>query len=615
MDATRLSTLRRFFRNLASEERVGGSVENAHNDGDAMSSQGIGAGQVLAGRYRLAEVIGRGGMGQVWRAHDEVLHRIVAIKELTGSMYVSQADLRVLHARTRTEARAAARISHPGVVTVHDVLDHDDRPWIVMEYVDGPSLADAITEHGPEGRLPVPEVARIGLEVLRALGAAHGAGVLHRDVKPANILLGPDGRALITDFGIAAIEGDSTITRTGEIVGSIDYLAPERVRGADPGPASDLWSLGATLYAAVEGLSPFRRTSALTTMQAVIDEDPAYPRQAGPLGPVVMALLRKDPLDRPSAQEAEQMLQAAVEGRDPAAVFAQSPTRTVTQSQQRPQLPPPAPPYPAPTNAQTPAGSYPPYAPPAGPAPRQRDGRLRTALIVAVLATIVGTGAGFAGFAYFSGKDDSPGDRAASTGGTQVTASAAPSASGTPGTSTGPAGGASPTPVASDPTPRVATSETPQSSQEVPAGWRRVSDPAGFSLLVPEGWQRRVKGGQIDYTPDNGRHLLRIGIDAAPDYENPHAHLVDLEKVLEKLPEYQRLRLEPNVFRDRPKAALWEFSWTERETFPGPRRAIDQMYFGDDGTEYALYMSGPAEDWSVTSAQFETVLRSWQPSS
>ncbi|WP_308312064.1 serine/threonine-protein kinase [Streptomyces albipurpureus] len=607
-----------------------------------MHSQSIGTGQVLAGRYRLAEVIGRGGMGQVWRAHDEVLHRVVAIKELTGSMFVSQADRSVLHARTQTEARAAARISHPGVVTVHDVLDHDSRPWIVMQYVDGPSLADAITEHGPEGRMPVPEVARIGLEVLRALGAAHGAGVLHRDVKPANILLGPDGRALITDFGIAAIEGDSTITRTGEIVGSIDYLAPERVRGADPGPASDLWSLGATLYSAVEGLSPFRRTSALTTMQAVIDEDPAYPRQAGPLGPVIMALLRKDPLARPSAREAEQMLQAALEGRDPAAVFAQSPTRTVTQSQQQPQLPPPAPAhpaplYPAPTNAPsatptpatptpaasyppyapsatpTPAASYPPYAQPAPPAPQQRDGRLRTALVVAVLAAIVGTGAGVAGFAYLKGEDDRPGDHAASAGGTQVTASAAPSASGGPGASTDAAGAASPSPAASDPAPRIAVSNTPQSSEEVPAGWRRVSDPAGFSLLVPQGWQRRVKGGQIDYTPDNGRHLLRIGIDPAPDYENPHAHLVDLEKVLEKLPEYQRLRLEPNVFRDRAKAALWEFSWTERETFPGPRRAIDQMYFGDDGTEYALYMSGPAEDWSVTSGQFDIMLRSWQP--
>ncbi|NUK55539.1 serine/threonine protein kinase, partial [Streptomyces lunaelactis] len=278
-------------------------------------SQSTGAGLLLAGRYRLSETIGSGGMGKVWRAHDEVLHRVVAVKELTAGRYASEADRIVLHARTQKEARAAARISHPGVVTVHDVLEHDARPWIVMQYVDGPSLADAAKE---SGRVPASQAARVGLHVLRALGAAHAAGVLHRDVKPANILLNRDGRALITDFGIAAIEGDSTITRTGEIVGSIDYLAPERVRGADPGPASDLWSLGATLYTAVEGESPFRRSSPLATMQAVVGEEPRHPEQAGLLTHVIMALLRKDPAARPSAAEAERMLLEAMEGRAPA---------------------------------------------------------------------------------------------------------------------------------------------------------------------------------------------------------------------------------------------------------------------------------------------------------
>ncbi|QTA34205.1 Serine/threonine-protein kinase PknD [Streptomyces sp. CA-256286] len=221
-------------------------------------SQGTAAGLVLAGRYRLGEVLGRGGMGKVWRAHDEVLHRTVAVKELTAGLYVAEADRLVLHARTQKEARAAARITHPGVVTVHDVIEYDKRPWIVMQYVDGPSLADQAKE---SGEIAPREAARIGLHVLSALRAAHGAGVLHRDVKPGNVLLARDGQVLLTDFGIAAIEGDSTITRTGELVGSIDYLAPERVRGGDPGPASDLWSLGATLYTAVEGRSPFRRTS------------------------------------------------------------------------------------------------------------------------------------------------------------------------------------------------------------------------------------------------------------------------------------------------------------------------------------------------------------------
>ena len=207
---------------------------------------------------------------------------------------------------------------------MHDVLEHDGRPWIVMELVEGVSLADAVKERG---RVEAREAARIGLWVLRALGAAHRAGVLHRDVKPGNVLLAEDGRVLLTDFGIAQVEGDTTITRTGEIVGSVDYLAPERVRGHDPGPASDLWALGATLYTAVEGKSPFRRTTPLTTMQAVVEEEAAEPRDAGPLGPVITALLRKDPAVRPAADEAEQMLAEAAEGRRPRVAQAYVPTR------------------------------------------------------------------------------------------------------------------------------------------------------------------------------------------------------------------------------------------------------------------------------------------------
>ncbi|WP_258382896.1 serine/threonine-protein kinase, partial [Streptomyces sp. NTH33] len=265
-------------------------------------------------------------MGRVWRAHDEVLHRAVAIKELTAALYAAGNDQAVLLARTRAEARAAARINHSAVVTVHDVLEHDGRPWIVMELVEGRSLADTLKERG---RLEPEEAARTGLWVLRALRAAHTAGVLHRDVKPGNVLLGRDGRVLLTDFGIAQIEGDTTITRTGEVVGSVDYLAPERVRGHDPGPASDLWALGATLYTAVEGLSPFRRTSPLTTMQAVVDEEPREARYAGSLGPVITALLRKDPAERPPAEAAEQMLAEAAEGRRPSGAQAYVPTQAV----------------------------------------------------------------------------------------------------------------------------------------------------------------------------------------------------------------------------------------------------------------------------------------------
>lgn len=488
-------------------------------------------------------------MGKVWRAHDELLHRVVAVKELTAGLYVSEVDRAVLHARTQKEARAAARISHPGVVTVHDVLEHDARPWIVMQYVDGPSLADAAKV---PGRIDEREAARIGLDVLRALGAAHAAGVLHRDIKPANVLLGRDGRALITDFGIAAIEGDATITRTGEIVGSIDYLAPERVRGRDPGPASDLWSLGATLYTAVEGTSPFRRSSPLSTMQAVVDDEPSVPVRAGRLGPVILALLRKDPAARPSVAEAERMLTQAMEGEEATG-------RTGVPTQRMPQ------PAPVPES---------PEAPPAGAAPRRRGGRIRRAALVVVLAAVVGGGAGVA--MQFADGD-------IRGGGTQ----SAGEPQGDPG---------------ADPS-------------GLPEGWQRVADPEGFSLWVPDGWRRQTDGNQIDYTPDNGRHRIRISIDPAPDHENPYMHMLDMQRSLEeRLPEYRRLQLHPNTFRDRTLSALWEFTWTERTEHPGPRRAIDQMYYEEDGTEYALYMSGPAEDWTTTREQFDTMLRGWRPS-
>ncbi|BFO19697.1 hypothetical protein SHKM778_60850 [Streptomyces sp. KM77-8] len=200
--------------------------------------------RLVAGRYRLRSVLGTGGMGTVWRASDEVLHRDVAVKEVRASIDLPAERSRQLHVRLEREAWAAARVNARGVVTVHDVVNFDDRPWIVMELVRGRSLADVISA---EGALAPKAVARIGTEVLAALRAAHGAGVLHRDVKPANVLLADEGRVVLTDFGIATVEGDTALTMTGEIVGSPEYLAPERALGRTPGTASDLWSLGALL--------------------------------------------------------------------------------------------------------------------------------------------------------------------------------------------------------------------------------------------------------------------------------------------------------------------------------------------------------------------------------
>ncbi|MHB6906101.1 serine/threonine-protein kinase [Streptomyces sp. DB-54] len=288
-------------------------------------------GRLIGGRYRVTGRIGRGGMGVVCRAEDQVLGREVALKVLRAYTDASAPELADLRTRMQREARAAARIRHSGVVTVHDVIDEAGRPVIVMELVDGPSLDDAI---GAQGPLDPREIARIGAAVMDALDAAHEVGVLHRDVKPGNVLLerpgrSPDragsgeGRVVLTDFGIASIEapgdGASTnITRSGELVGSLDYLPPERAQGLDPTPASDIWSLGMTLYAAAEGgAAPFRRTSVYSTLTAIVTEPLPEPRRAGPLTPVLYALMAKNPADRPSAAQARSMLRAVAEGRDP----------------------------------------------------------------------------------------------------------------------------------------------------------------------------------------------------------------------------------------------------------------------------------------------------------
>ncbi|MET8079512.1 protein kinase [Streptomyces sp. NPDC005303] len=285
-------------------------------------------GRLLAGRYRVVAQLGRGGMGVVWRAVDEVLGREVAVKELRTYTDADGPELADLRLRMQREARAAARVRHPGVVAVHDVAEVDGRPLIVMELVEGPSLDQVLRRQGP---LDPREAAGIGAKVMDALAAAHEAGVLHRDVKPGNILLDRSGRVLLTDFGIATMEdpGDgsaTSLTRTGHLVGSLDYMAPERAQGADPGPASDVWALGATLYAAVEGASPFRRTSTFSTLTAIVGEPLPESHRAGPLGPVLQRLLDKRPEGRPGAEEARMLLQEVADG---GGSGADSPTTTL----------------------------------------------------------------------------------------------------------------------------------------------------------------------------------------------------------------------------------------------------------------------------------------------
>ncbi len=266
-------------------------------------------GHVVAGRYRLLDEIGRGAMGVVWRGRDELLDRNVAIKQILLSPLTSATQAQASYQRTLREARSAARLSHPGVVTVFDVVEEEGSPWIVMELVRARPLDQVIAEDGP---LPPARAAQLGLGLLDALNTAHEAGVLHRDVKPSNVLISPDGKAVLTDFGIATIAGDPAMTQAGMVVGTPGFSPPERVRGTAATPASDLWSLGATLYAAVEGRGPFDRAGGSAAIIASIATEPA-PRapSAGPLGPVIDALLRADPAQRPDAATTAEMLRQA----------------------------------------------------------------------------------------------------------------------------------------------------------------------------------------------------------------------------------------------------------------------------------------------------------------
>jgi serine/threonine protein kinase len=270
--------------------------------------------RVVAGRYALSEVLGRGGMGTVWLATDRVLEREVALKEVTFAVDLTDEERTILRERTMREARAAARLDHPCVTTVYDVVEEDGRPWLVMERVSARSLQDIIEEQGP---LAPAAVAQIGLDVLAALEAAHGAGIVHRDVKPANVLVGGNGHAWLTDFGIATTTGDSSLTTHGALIGSPSYMAPERVYGEEPHPPVDLWSLGATLYAAAEGRPPFARGEAMATMMSVVSEHPAPMLRAGPLEQVLRGLLTKDPAARISSEQARQQLSAVLAGSPP----------------------------------------------------------------------------------------------------------------------------------------------------------------------------------------------------------------------------------------------------------------------------------------------------------
>ncbi|MFF9477863.1 serine/threonine-protein kinase [Streptomyces sp. NPDC014733] len=607
-------------------------------------------------------------MGTVWRARDEVLARQVAVKRLHVSPQLDAEELALRHERTTREAQAAARINHPNVVSVHDVVLDDGLPCIVMEYVPAGTLGDLIKQAARENRFVDPrEAARIGRGMIAALRAAHAAGVLHRDVKPGNVLLGNEGRVVLTDFGIAVASGTSTLTKTGELVGSIDYLAPERVKGGTPGPASDLWALGATLYQAVEGRPPFRKTTAVESAYAIAVDPLEPPAHAGPLAPLIEALLEKEPGDRPTAEVVEQALRTAEAEVDTALIgWPTLALGTVGRG-----------------GSDTASGSEAPTRP-VVPSDTAGGGRSDQARSSTGATTGLTGGAGGTGAFTDPRVAPSPGTAAAVTdtatadsattgrvtgavadtrGLTETEAEARRVAEADTGSLGGAllpaAGGAALAgtdetgPVALTPPPRKrrgrvalwcalgvlatgggaggawyalhgtggglgqpAKSSTPAQPPvsehpigpppRTPDGMHRVEErQLGVSYPVPDGWTRQVKDGgrQIVYISQASLAQLTISV---LDFSSGDqvAHFKQVEADLQKqYPSYSRKRLQDTMYQNDP-AAIWEF------TFQGKVReyhGID-LGFGREGEkEYAIYVSAPSADWARFSDLFSKV--------
>lgn len=511
--------------------------------GDGLAVSDLG--RLVAGRYLLVERVGSGGMGTVWRAEDKLLGRHVAVKKLHIPPHLQDDEVRTLYERTRREARSAARITHPNVIVVHDVVDDEGLPCIVMEYIPSVTLSDVLKRRGA---LPPEEAARIGRAMAAALRAAHDAGVLHRDVKPANVLLGDDGRIVLTDFGIAMEAGTSSLTKPGELIGSIGYLAPERLRGAHPetGPASDLWALGATLYQAVEGRDPFRRATPIETAYAIATDPYEPSRRAGELTPVIEGLLVKDADQRMDVHEVERRL-GEVTGTRTARL--DSPTRPDRAE-----------------DLTLPGGRE-------KDKDKDKDNRRRTVLWSVLAVTLTACLAGGAMWWLKAGADGpikhTPGSEAS-----------------TPSSTTSPS-----------PSPTV---------PPVPAGYHLENPDTGISVPVRDGWTRKtLSGGEVGYIDPSDLVGLRVkvvefaGIDPLQ-----HWRETEEEQTARDNPGYERVRMAETTFRGRP-AGYWEFTFDGRAR---KYRAAELAFASADGTQYVIYLSAPDEQWHEYRPNFDTAV-------
>ncbi|MFI5064175.1 MAG: serine/threonine-protein kinase [Streptosporangiales bacterium] len=563
-------------------------------------------GRVVAGRYLLQQPIGRGAMGTVWRARDSVLARDVAVKEVrfrtpatTGS--ARPEDTRVLYERSLREARTAARLNHPAVVTVFDVIEADGSPWIVMELVEARSLEQVLAEDGP---LPPQQAADLGGRLLSALHCAHQAGILHRDVKPSNVLLGPDGRAVLTDFGIATLEGEPGLTQAGMVMGTPGFTAPERVRGEPATPASDLWSLGATLFAAVEGHGPFdRRGSSMAILAAIANEEAPPTRRAGPLRPAIEALLHRDPRARPAAAAVARLLAG-----ERATVNAPPMTGGRPDG---PQEPPWGQPWPGDDGGTLPESLEQPGRPDGNYPPGLGEPAWTAAATQTARPAAPGPAAG--------GRDDpeTAGSRHGLPAGPGMAATAAALLLRNRGAWLAALAAVAMVSLVLS----VLVARAHRAAAASTAGYRTVQvsgaaagSAAGFRMKIPAGWQSAQRGPTTAFTSPDGSTVIQV----TPAVFHA-ARAVGEARLLEALalrrgtfPGYQRITLHAAGFHGRP-GAVWQFTW---QPASGPRAEVSEWLFRlatQAGPQaYLVQESAPATAWLQDQAAFTTAQGTFQ---
>ncbi|MFJ6635571.1 protein kinase [Streptomyces sp. NPDC091376] len=597
-------------------------------------------GRLLAGRYRLGGVLGRGGMGTVWRAVDETLGRTVAVKELRFPNSIDDDEKRRLITRTLREAKAIARIRNNGAVTVYDVVDEDDRPWIVMELIEGKSLAEAVRE---DGLLTPRRAAEVGLAILDVLRSAHREGILHRDVKPSNVLISEDGRVVLTDFGIAQVEGDPSITSTGMLVGAPSYISPERARGHKPGPAADLWSLGGLLYASVEGCPPYDKGSAIATLTAVMTEPLDPPKNAGPLEEVIYGLLAKDPAQRLDEAGARALLldvihaperpaepepspeatrvvalpplplepvvparDRAKEAADAAADRVRGALRSVRNAAAKPeQKSAAAAAAPRPANGPAVTRTAPVRAPLTDVVPK------RTLVVIAVIA-VVAVLAVLSTVLVVTLGGDEEGAKGKPKGG--ATASAGATAGGDAKGKDGGQGGQG----QGDDSPKDDTDETgggstgtggtqpsggkdtggPGGGKGIPAGYTMVTnDQFHFSMAMPKNFHRTGTAGQNSgaiFSATGGFPRVQVDFTGSPGDDAKAAWTAAVFAVRSSSNGYKHLGIKAVDYKGYPTVADWSF---ERNQNGQRVRVLNRGFKVDAGHGYSIMISCKASEW------------------